>query len=40
MELLNKEKKVRVKWIHKIKLSENEEVDKYNVRLVAKGHTQ
>lgn len=29
MELLNKENKVRANWIHKIKFSENREVDNY-----------
>ena len=33
-------KKVGVKWIYKTKFNENGDVDKYKVRLVAKGYTQ
>ena len=40
MELPEGGKKIRVKWIYKTKFNENGEVNKYKVRLVAKGYTQ
>nr|GEW66023.1 putative RNA-directed DNA polymerase [Tanacetum cinerariifolium] len=33
-------KSIRVMWVYKTKLNKNEEVDKYNARLVAKGCSQ
>jgi len=39
-ELPKGAKKVGVKWIYKTKFNENGDVDKYKVRLVAKGYIQ
>ena len=43
LELVNsleKQKLIDVKWVYKTKLKPNHEVDKYKVRLVAKGFLQ
>lgn len=39
-DLLKGHKTIGVKWVYKIKLKENVEVDKYKARLVAKGYKQ